>query len=224
MLPGLNIASGPVVEHTESGDVIAGLGNRDGVAQFLPRSDPYSQFELIVEFGAKSKARRFLAGEPSLSLGTADRGAGNHDRGGPAVVSDRDVLIIRQQRCRPLMAQSPVVGMMDAGVEIAEAANGRRQVHSAIRRLVEQVRGVPLGIGGIPPAVDEQLPQPFAQGPARLFAQRHQRVDRGTRRGRRGYPGAAREETGIECGLKVKDVIANRHTSAWVPSSGTEDA
>ncbi len=60
ILPGLNIASGPIVHQAKTKDVLIGFSNRDPAAQSVACANVQSGFEFVVEAAAGSICRRVL--------------------------------------------------------------------------------------------------------------------------------------------------------------------
>ena len=64
----LDVARRPVVDQAEPEDVLAGLGDRDRLAQLVAGPDPDRQLQLVVELAARAVARRRLVGQLALAV------------------------------------------------------------------------------------------------------------------------------------------------------------
>ena len=151
-----------------------------GLPSALPGPIQTPEFELVVEIAARAEVGLGRGLRLALAVRPPHRRARHADRRRAAVIGDRHVLVVRQQRIVRPQHPAGIGGVMDAGEEIGEVADPRRQVHRAIGRAREQQRLhafdlAPLGAVGI-----EQLRQaaPAAPRAARRRA-RTARLSRG---------------------------------------------
>ena len=100
VLPGLDVAGGPVVEQAprrrrarRSRPPATGSPSGDGAPTTKPDLGLDVQPRATGRTSAPASSRRL-----ALPAGPHDVGAGDHDRAGPAVVADRQVLPVRRQR------------------------------------------------------------------------------------------------------------------------------
>src|SRR5262249_49194586 len=87
--PSLDIPRGPIVEQAESADMIRRIRNGNRRAERVAGTDPNAKLELVVEAARGAEARNGLACGLALAVRAAQRGAGDCDGGGAAVITDR---------------------------------------------------------------------------------------------------------------------------------------
>src|SRR3981189_389917 len=141
---------GPLVEEREPENVLAALTDRDRLALPVAGADPHRQFELVIEIAARSVARRCLVGVLALARGPAHRHIGLAYRRGPAWIGHRNVLVVRVERIVGIAPAAAIGGVMNAGEEIGEIADRRRQVQPAIAGRMQQLVGERLGLRPAP--------------------------------------------------------------------------
>ena len=91
------------------------------------------------------------------------------------MIGDRHVLVVRQQRIVGPQHPPGIGGMVDAGEEIGEVADPRRQMHRAIGGPVQQRRPHAFHLAPLAALGIEQFGQARAQRRTRPGAQREQR-------------------------------------------------
>src|SRR5262249_19669911 len=96
--PALHIARGPVVDKAEAKHVVTRPRDPDRLAQIVSGADPYRQLELVVELLRRTEARRVFVDRLTLTVRAPNRYPRRPHRGGPAVIRNRHVFIIRAQR------------------------------------------------------------------------------------------------------------------------------
>ncbi len=180
VLPGLHVAGRPVVEPDHAEDVVGEPGDRDPVALRGRGADHEAELGLDVEAGARAERGSGVGGRLALPVRPDDRGARRDHGAGAAVVADREVLPVRQQRLlvRP-EDLAHVGGVRLGGVEVDVVADLERhpQRHLGQRH---QVRLDVLAAR----RVAQQGGDPAPYGRPRVAALRHQRVERGRREDR----------------------------------------
>src|SRR5262249_19434295 len=140
VFPSLDIARGPIVEQAESGDVVGRVRDGNRRAERVAGTDPNAKLELVVEAARGAEARSGLACGLTLAVRAAQRGAGDRDRGGAAVITDRHVFVVRQQRIVGSKELARIGGVVNAGEEIGVVADRGRKLEAAIRRAVNKPR------------------------------------------------------------------------------------
>ena len=135
VLPGLDVACGPVVEEHHTEDVLLGPVDRDRFAHRVARADDEAELGLDVEPGRRAEHRGVVRGALALACRAHDVGARHHDRGRAAVVADRQVLPVRRQRVRAVGPEQPpeVRGVVLGGVEVDVVGDLERQVQASRR-------------------------------------------------------------------------------------------
>ncbi len=181
VLPGLHVAGRPVVEADHAEDVVGERGDGDPVALRGRGADHEAELGLDVESGTRAVRRGGVGGRLALPVRPDHRGARRHHGAGAAVVADREVLPVRQQRLlvRP-EDLADVGGVRLGGVEVDVVTDLERhpQRHLGQRH---QVRLDVLAAR----RVAQQGGDPAPYGGPRLAALRHQRVERGRGEDRR---------------------------------------
>ena len=163
VLPGLNVARGPVVQQAVAGHMLHRLLNRDRAALLVAGAYPDTELELVVQVAAGAEARGRLVGALALTARAAHRDAGRDDRGGPAVIAYRYPFVIRQERIVRPEQLADIGRVVDADIEVGVVTDRGRQVQRAFGGVVEQ--GLhPTLLGG---TCREQLRQAQAKGLAR---------------------------------------------------------
>src|SRR5207253_2896764 len=140
ILPGLDVARRPVVEETEPRDVVRGLRDGNRGAERIARPDPDAELELIVEIAARPEGRDCFVRGLSLTVRTTHLRAGYLDGRGAAVIADRHVFVVRQQRVVGPEQLAGVGGVVDTGKEVGVVADGGRKLEAAIGGAAERTR------------------------------------------------------------------------------------
>ena len=128
VLPGLDVARRPVVEADDAEDVVGEVARGDRRPQALapPTTKPSSASMSRRVLGPKTGPRcRPLT--PALAAGADDRRAARHDGAAAAVVADRQVPPVGQQRLL-VGTEDPahVGGVVERGVEVDVVADRER--------------------------------------------------------------------------------------------------
>ena len=189
-----------------------GLGDVDRLPERVARPDPDAEFELEIEARARAKARSVGVGRLALPARAADLGAGDPHRRGAAVITDRHMLVVRQQRLIGAELLADGFGVMDAGIEIGVVADPRRQVQRAVDGVAQRAVDAAVGVGV------QQCEQRPAQRAAWDRPQRQQRVKRRADRGFGGAQRVALEQ--VERGAEIDDLVADRDPAAWRAAVG----
>ena len=113
-----------------------GLGDADGLSERVAAADPYPELHLIVQATRAPEAGRCVCGL-DLAVRPANGGSRCPHRGAAAVVADRDVLVVRQQRIVGPELTADVGCVVNADVEIRVIADLRRQMQRALRYVVQ---------------------------------------------------------------------------------------
>ena len=163
ILPGLDVARRPVVQQAEAGDVLRRLGDGDGRAERVARADPDPELELVVEIAAWTEGRDRFARRLALAVGTAHGRTRRADRGGAAVIADRNMLVVRHQRIVGPEQLAGIGGVVDAGEEIRVVADRRRELEAAIGGRVEEAGAQALATRALLALGIEQVAHALAQ-------------------------------------------------------------
>ncbi len=174
VFPGLQIARGPIVEDADPGDVPVRIGDVDRIAELIALADPDRHFELVIEPLRRTDRGRIGIGRLGLPLGPGHFAARYAHRAGAAVIADRHVFVVRQQRIVGAEQLADIGGVIDAGVEIGVIANVERQMEFAVARAIEQRFDRRLLA-----AIGQQFEQRVAQGRHALRAASEQGVEIG---------------------------------------------
>src|SRR5215207_2200336 len=95
VLPGLDVAGGPVVHQQHAEDVVERALNRHRLAHLAGRADHEAGLELDVEAHARAELR-----PGALPARAPNRAAARHNRSRSPVIADREMPPVRQQRLR----------------------------------------------------------------------------------------------------------------------------
>ncbi|MNY02778.1 hypothetical protein D3C86_1353650 [compost metagenome] len=95
VFPGLDVPRRPVVEQAETGDVISGVTDGDGVAHVVALTDPDAQFQFVIQARAWTKGRLGLTGRQRLAFRTTHVGAGRANGRSATVITNWHVLVVR---------------------------------------------------------------------------------------------------------------------------------
>ena len=216
VFPGLQVSGGPVVEKAEAGDVILGVFDGNGVAEGVALADPDTEFQLVIEAAAGAKAWRVVVRVLALAAWTDHRLARGPNGRCAAVVSDRHVFVIRQERVVGSELTPDVQGVMYPDVKIGVVADPRGQVQGAL------VRPVQHGAQGLRVIV---LAEEGAKVEAKLAPGGGQKAEQAVQRlalqhGRRKVGQDARFRRSV----KVEDVVADGRPRPRPPAGGAENA
>ncbi len=119
VLPGLNVAGGPVVEQTDAEEVMRRFRDGNGSAQQAGLADIKRQFQFIIQcLGGKEIRLAFRRRWARLPCRTEERDSAGEDGGGAAVIADRDVFVVGEQRLIGAEEPADAGGVMDGGVEV----------------------------------------------------------------------------------------------------------
>ena len=127
ILPTLNVTRRPIVQNTDTEQMVIGLCQRNGVAHGVAGSYERAEFELVVQQSRGSDGWRGVVRCHALAAGSTHRRARYHNGGGASVVSDRHPLVIRQQRIVRPEHRPHVGGVVYRGVEVGVVTDFGRQ-------------------------------------------------------------------------------------------------
>jgi hypothetical protein len=151
--------------------VIGEVGHARRPAESGAGADDEADLGLEVHPARRAERRRVLGRRLALAARPPDRGAGHHDRAGPAVVADRHVLPVGRQRGRPRPEDpADVAGVVLARVEVDVVADRERQVQPDVAQRVRH--------GQVPVRADEVGEPGPDLGPAST-ALGHEAIQRG---------------------------------------------
>jgi len=210
VFPGLDVARRPVVEQAQAEHVVFGLGDRNGVAHGVARTDEDAQLQLDVHALAGGQHRCLGIGCLELALGAREGLARDADGGGPAVVADGHPLVVGHERVVGAEQAADVGGVVHRGVEVGVVANLRR--HGELGLALRHQAGLQRGLFGR--AFAQGARERQAQGAPGAGAQGHQGVELVLRAGLQGLAGLAAEQAGGGQGAQVDDLVANGHAAA----------
>ena len=133
VFPRLHVARRPVVEQTKSENMRGCLADRHGFAERRRRADIHAELELEIHVARWPVARRLLVLPFALALRALHRRAADAHRRGAAVIGDRHVFVVRQQRIVGAEGAAGIGGVKDRRIEIGEVADRDRQQHFGLR-------------------------------------------------------------------------------------------
>ena len=113
-------------------------------------------------------------------------GARRPDGRGAAVIADRHVFVVRQQRIVGAEQLAGIGRVVNAGKEVGVVADRRGQLEAAVVGAMNEPRAQRLVTGAVRAIGVENLADPTPQGEPRVAAEREQRVQRRAGRGLRG--------------------------------------
>ncbi len=191
VLPALDVARAPVVDEHEAEDVLGGRARRDRRPERVAGAGDEAELELDVEpLRRAERGRAAGLGGRELAARAAHRRARDHDRARPAVVADRQVTPVRQQRVAVGAEHAPQVGrVLERRVEVDVVAHLEREPDLDLR---ERHRAA------LRRAVREPLLQRGAQRRPGLPAEREQRVEHRARQRSRGNAGRGQQAALLE--------------------------
>ncbi len=217
VLPGLDVAGGPVVEQTQAEDVVAVGVERHGPAPLGGDADDEADLGLDVQPHGRAEDGSGVRGRLALPGGAHHVGAGHHDGAGAAVVTDRQVLPVGGQGVRGVGAENlpDVPRVVLRGVEVDVVRHLERQMQGHLGQRVEE------GLDGLPVRRDRH---PRGERAAHVrpgrAARRQQRVEAGA--GEQGGVGGAQ---GVCRRAGVEDVVAQPDAHGALRRTGErEDA
>ena len=135
VLPGLDVASAPVVDEDDAEDVLERAVDRDGLARRARSPDHESELELDVEAPARAEDGCLGIRRLRLARRPPDRRSADDDRPRAAVVRDRELPPVGQERLRSGAEQLAEVGrVLERGVEVDVVGDLEREVHLDVRQ------------------------------------------------------------------------------------------
>src|SRR5262245_42282931 len=198
VFPSLDVARGSIVEQAEPGDVAFRLGNWDRRPELVAGADPDAELELVVEIARGSEARHGFRCRLALAVRAAHRGARGPDRGGAAMIADRHVFVVRQQRIVGAEKLAGIGGVVDAREEVGVVADRGGKLEPAILGAMDESRAQDFDAGAVAPVSVENLAEAAAQRAPRLAAEREQRIERRPGGGPRRLRGKTVEQLKLE--------------------------
>ena len=170
--PLLDVARRPVVDEAEPERCARrrraiGIGSPWRVAG----TDPHRELQLVIELAAR--ADRSAPPRRAVCAGRCGRRTGTPDwphRRGAAVIGDRHVFVVRAQRIVRVAPAPAIGGVVDAGEEIGEIADRRRQVQRAVAGACSSRSASGSALAASRAVGGEQLEDPPAQRAARRGA------------------------------------------------------
>ena len=123
VFPRLDVAGGPVVDETEAEDLFLRLADRNRRSKLIPVPDKEADLHLVIEILARDKNRRSFRVAAILPVRPLDVRAADHNARSPPVITDRHILIIRQQRSIRPKHRSYIRSVIDRAVEVGVVAD-----------------------------------------------------------------------------------------------------
>ena len=139
IFPRLQIARRPVVEQAITGDMLGRLADRDRLPELVALADPDAELELVIEAPARAIFGRIGVGRLALAARADHRLARGAHRACTAVIADRHIFVVGQQRIVGPELLADIGRVMDADVEIGVVADQARHVHPNLA-LADQLR------------------------------------------------------------------------------------
>src|SRR5436190_434244 len=220
VFPGLNVARGPVVEKAIAGDVAGSFANCDRFAEGVAWPDPNAELQLVIQSTRRLENRHVGIGRFALAVRATHRRAGRPNGRNAAVIADRNIFVVWQQRIVGTQLLAGINRVVNAGKEVGVIANLRRHVYGA-RIGWAQVR---LELALLGRAGRQQLNQPPPQRVARGRAKRKQWIERGAGSRLRGTRCLSWKKTARSGGAKINDAVdlggEPKPTLLWHPAVG----
>ncbi len=119
--------------------MVARFGDRDRRAELVAAADPEAELELVVEAAARPIVRRVRIRRLALPAGAHHRLARRPHRARPAVVADRHIFVVGQQRAFGPELATDIGRVVDADVEVGVVADQAGHVHPHLA-LADQAR------------------------------------------------------------------------------------
>ena len=214
VLPHLDVARRPVVQQAHAEDVLLRPLNRYRFAEIIPRSDEGADLQLVIEPATRGDERFRRTIGLHLAHRAAHGCAAGYHRRGPAVIRDRHVLVVWQQRLVGPEHAADVRRMKHRRVEIGVIADVRGQQHRNGRPGHEQrldcmlVNAWPAAICAQPLADRGTEVGPHVGSKSHQFVQRRRPARVAHKTGR------VVEHAALGTELQVEDLVANRHSDA----------
>src|SRR5689334_12688404 len=98
IFPSLDITRGPIVEKTVARDVLRSLSDRNGRTQFVSFPNPDPELQFVIQPTGRAELWSIRIGSFALTIGANYRLPGNSHRARPAMVSDRHIFVVGEQR------------------------------------------------------------------------------------------------------------------------------
>ncbi|SPE17970.1 exported hypothetical protein [Candidatus Sulfotelmatomonas gaucii] len=216
VLPRLDVACRPVVDEAQAEDVLLGFGDRNRLTQRVGRTDEDAHFQFVVEPVRRSE-NRFCALRFDLAAWPADLSTAHDDRRSSAVIPDRNIFVIREQRIVGTKEFADARGMVDGCVEVGVVADCRRKLHGCIAHGNQQGFDAILGFTSGLLCAKERGELAAHRGPGR-GAKSHERIEPiGTAGGERLLMQRG-EQARLRAAIQIKDPVAYRNADA-VPVS-----
>ena len=108
--------------------MVARVVNRDRLPELVAAADPDAELELVIEAAARAIFGRIGVGGLALAVGPDHRLARSAHRARPAMIADRHIFIVGQQRIVGPELLADVGRMMNPDIEIAVVADQARHV------------------------------------------------------------------------------------------------
>src|ERR1700716_2046263 len=153
--------------------MVGGIFDGDRLSQSIAGTDPDSKFQLIVETLGWPDHRSGFCRWLELSGRTADRNARGNDAGSAAVIADRNVFVVREQRIVGTKLFSDICRVVDADIKISVVADARSKMERAFCSLNKAA----FDFAGLGTVIRQQLGESRAQRSTRFFAEGKQFVE-----------------------------------------------
>jgi hypothetical protein len=139
IFPTLDVARRPVVQKAEAENMLRSLGDGDGVAERRRHADVEAELKLEIEIARRSVARHRFLRALALALRPLHRSSADADRRSAAVIGDRHVFVVRQQRIFRPESAAGIGGVEHRGIEVGEVADHGRQHDLRLRHRREML-------------------------------------------------------------------------------------
>ena len=129
IFPRLHVPRRPIVEQTDPCQMVARVAYRNRTAQIVGPGNPGPQLQLEIQPFARAEAGRVRIGRLALPMGPPHRYARWPDGGSPAMITDRDMLVVRQQGIVRPEQLADIIGVMNTRVKIGIITDARGHQH-----------------------------------------------------------------------------------------------
>ena len=149
--------------------MLACFADRDWRSQLVALPEPNAELELVIEAAARAIFGSVGVRGFALPARTDHRFARRTHRACAAVIADRDIFIVWQQRIVGPELLADIHGVVNADVEISVVPDEARHVHSCLG-LADQLRLHVIAVA----LVAQDLGEPFTKRSLRLLARASQ--------------------------------------------------
>src|SRR5438552_2162029 len=149
ILPRLDVTRRPVVDETNSEEMLFGILEWHRLPQFRPTTNVKANFGFVIEHLCRPEGWCGRTAGHALPFWPRDISAADNNRRRASVIRDGDVLVVREKRIIRTKDLADIRGVIDRRIEVGVVADLRRYKHLGLGHRNERPRRERIADAGV---------------------------------------------------------------------------